>query len=51
MNLFSSGILILQCLQFLHSRECDFKEAQSLLELIKVNIVALVICQKQQKYN
>lgn len=50
-NRFSSGILILQCLQFLHSREWDFKEAQSLLQLIKVNIVALVICQNQQIYN
>lgn len=31
--------------------ECDFKEAQRLLQIIKVNIVALVFSQNQQKCN
>lgn len=41
----------LQCLHLLHSTECDFKEAQRLLQIIKVNTVALVFSQNQQKCN
>lgn len=52
MNLFASGTLILPCLQFLRSTELrEEEEPQSLLQLIKVNIVALVVSQNQQKYN